>query len=184
MIVQIVSTLPEDNRSDLFEAIGFQPNLTGGYRLILALAGAGWLSIPAIVYIIRALRRPAVVEVAAPIPPPTLAEQLEPLVRAAAARSLSIGEQARLELLLVYYWRQRAELPELSVAAAIQQLRLHPEAGPLLHAVERWLHREETAETSEELARSPDEVLRLLAPYCSPATLEPQQRVATAGGSL
>ncbi len=33
--VQIISTLPKDLRSDLFEVDGFQPGFAGGYRLAL-----------------------------------------------------------------------------------------------------------------------------------------------------
>lgn len=177
MLVSIVSALPKDHRSDLFEAADFQPRLTGGYRVGLVVAVIVWIAIPLIVYAIEVLRRPRPVTAPPTSPPLTIADQLRPLVEAAANRRLSTPEKGRLELLLVHYWRERAALPDLNMASAIQQLRCHAEAGPLLQAVENWLHRAEsfalTGSPSSGPAgiedRSPDAILRLLQPYHSVA---------------
>jgi hypothetical protein len=52
-----------------------------------------------------------------------------------------VADQARLENLLLGYWRQRLDLEALDPSAAMASLREHPEAGALLRALEDWLHR-------------------------------------------
>jgi hypothetical protein len=63
------------------------------------------------------------------------------LVEAAAAGELGPEGQAQLERLLTGYWRERLALPELRMAEAVMRLKAHAEAGELLRALERWLHR-------------------------------------------
>ncbi len=181
MYVSIVSTLPNDQRSDLYAAANFEPAITGGYKSAMLLGLASWMLVPAVVYVIKRLRRSEAILVSQAPPPPTFAEQLEPLVMAAANRSLSTREKGRLELLLLQYWRERVVMTELSMAAAIQQLRVHPEAGPLLNAVERWLHCEAPSRGNSE-DRSPEEILRLLLPYRSAVAYE-SERLQASGGS-
>ena len=48
---------------------------------------------------------------------------------------------ARLEALLLAYWRERLDLENLDAHQAIRQLHHHPEAGEVLRQVEDWLHR-------------------------------------------
>ena len=164
MPVSIISTLPKDQRSDLFAAVDFQPRLAGGYRGLLIAAGVAWLLVPVTVGIVRYLRRPVVVEVAPPPPEPTWGELLEPLVKAAAARPLTADEQGRLELLLLHYWRERSSLAGASMADSIRQLREHAEAGPVVRAVESWLHRSSHTALGDDrgAAASTAEVLKLL----------------------
>ncbi len=182
MMVNIVSTLPEDQRSDLFESANFQVNLMGGYRIGLLAAIIAWLAIPLVVIASKFLLRPVQVRATPPPPPATLAQQLKPLVKAATNRSLTTPEQAQLELLLVHFWRERAELPELSMAGSIQRLRSHPDAGPLLSAVEQWLHCGETSMSLRSQRASPDEIVSLLKslPLSEEYESEPQQGM---GGS-
>ena len=163
ILVEIVSMLPKDQRSDLFEAATFKPQVWGGYRLSICLIGLIWLSIPIIFLIRRSMRtKPMVV---APIveEAPTFADQLKPLVESAAAGTLSVREKGRLELLLVHYWRERISLQGVDMANAIRQLRSHPEAGQLITKVESWLHQSGTTDT--DLEGSPSSIVELLKPY-------------------
>ncbi len=73
-------------------------------------------------------------------PPLTYADQLRPLVEAVASRALTIPEKARLELLLYQYWKERIQEHASEWRTLIPKLRIHPEAGPLITTIERWLH--------------------------------------------
>lgn len=161
--VEIVSMLPKDQRSDLFESANFEPTVWGGYRLSLGLIGLIWLGVPIAYFIRKSLLAKPIIELAIVEPPPTFADQLRPLVEAAASRTLSVREKGRLELLLVHYWRERIAIQSIDMASAIRQLRSHPEAGPLVTTVERWLHQSEASVDDSE--RSPDSIVELLKPY-------------------
>ncbi|MEW6073454.1 MAG: hypothetical protein AB1726_12800 [Planctomycetota bacterium] len=127
----------------------------GGYRAFLAGSGVLWrgglLPPP-----LRGRRRRRAAAAAAG-GPPTLAERLRPLVEAARAGTLSGEERAELELALIALWRRRLGLAETGSAAAVAALRDHAEAGPLLRALEDWLHRPGS--------RARSSVAELLAPY-------------------
>ena len=128
----------------------------GGYRMMLAGLAALWvLGLLAFVWFGRR-RKVLVVEEAAP-PPPTYAERMRPFVEAAAAGNLSASGQAELERLMTGYWREKLALPDQRMADTLATLKRHPEAGSLLRALERWLHRPGGA--------SPEEVNGLLEPY-------------------
>jgi hypothetical protein len=112
----------------------------GGYRMLLAgLAGVWVLGLLAFIWFGR--RRKTAVVIDKPVPPPTYAERMRPLVEAAAAGNLSVAGQAELERLMTGYWRDRLSLPEERMADALATLKRHPDAGSLLRALERWLHR-------------------------------------------
>lgn len=103
----------------------------------------------------------------APVPQPsarplTLAERLRPLVAAAAAGRLNVDGRGRLERLLLQFWRQRLGLGEVPVAAALVQMKSHPQAGQILNAMEDWLHR-----PPDQHRLSEAELARLLEPYAS-----------------
>jgi hypothetical protein len=174
--VTVVSNLPEAFATDLYDAADLRVGLSGGYWLtIISLAGL-WLAVPVIVVARRVLRpKPVVIEEPEPAPP-TLADQLRPLVRAAAAGSLEIADQGKLELLLVHHWRATIAPDAPDVAEAISRIRRHPEAGELLVAVETWLHGSDTR------AHDPHRLERLLEPYgrapaADEADLRPAQEV-------
>lgn len=172
MLVQIISTLPKDPRSDLFEVDGFQPGFAGGYRLVMILLALVWLAVPLVVIVRRILAKPQIHAVEVVIPPPTLAEKLRPLIAAAAQGELCTSDKARLELLLLHYWRREAQLPGADMAHSIQQLRSHPQAGPMISALEKWLHSAEASSNPESIER----VLQLLSPFeAVPAPLSENQ---------
>jgi hypothetical protein len=111
----------------------------GGYRLLLALVGSLWCAgLAAIVLLGR--RRPIAAENEA-TRPETLAERIKPLVDAAVAGTLSKGQNAELERLLIGYWRKRLALDQSNPAEAMTVMRNHPDAGRLIRNLEEWLHR-------------------------------------------
>lgn len=128
----------------------------GGYRYLVIAVVAVWvigtLAIVASFFFPR--RRTAA---AAGDKPVSLAERLRPLLEGAVAGKLSQAELAGLERGLLAYWRKRLNLEAVAPAAAHAQLRVHPDAGPLLAKLEQWLHQPGTPE--------PVDVPALLAPY-------------------
>lgn len=128
----------------------------GGYRFwltVLAVVwGVGLVAILASFFFPRRGRRAAADDV-----PVSLADRLRPLVERAAAGKATEAELAGLERGLMAYWRRRLGLEAVNPADAMQQLRAHPEAGPLLGQLEDWLHRPDP--------RTPVDVGRLLEPY-------------------
>jgi hypothetical protein len=135
--VEIRAVLPpgqiEPNRLVIERA----PSL-GGYRLLLGAAGFAWIAGLAAI-LLAGKRRHALAAAAAR--PLTLADRLRPLVEAARHGALEPGQHAELERMLIGYWRRRLGLADASHARAIAVMREHPEAGPLLRALEDWLHR-------------------------------------------
>ncbi len=158
ILVRVDSLLPEDHLGDLDSIPGLDGPGEGGFRTIFRVALALWL-IPAIAWLIwrwrnRPRPEPVIVEVI-----PTLAELLQPLVQQAIAGELDLEGQARLERLLLGYWRERLGLQAESQAQAVRAMRQHAEAGELLRAVEAWLHRPDHAPADQA------EVQNLLARY-------------------
>ncbi|MCE3016315.1 MAG: hypothetical protein ACK56W_12465 [Pirellula sp.] len=164
MPVQIVSMLPKDQRSDLFDSTVYRPKIVGGYRFAWIIGGLLWISIPCILWGIRHWKKPPVAPVAAEVKEPTVAEQLRPLIEAAAHRPLSTVEKGRLELLLYHFWRERGALTHDNMADSIRKLRTLPEAGELFRVVETWLH---SNPEDSSVDRSPEAILAILKPYQS-----------------
>src|SRR5262245_4828842 len=119
-------------------ALEQSPSL-GGYRLLLAFCGSFWVA--GLVAILVLGRRKPIEDQLESSRPATLADRLRPLVDAALAGTLSQGQHAELERLLIGYWRKRLELEKASPAEAIAVMRSHPEAGALLRKLEDWLHK-------------------------------------------
>lgn len=100
-------------------------------------------------------------------PPPGYAERMRPLVEAAAAGNLTVDGQAELERLMTGYWREKLALPDSRMAEALAALKRHPEAGALLRAMERWLHRPGGA--------TREEIRSLLEPYQKMDSCQPEE---------
>ncbi len=143
IMVHVVSDLPAGTETDLFDAADLDVQLNQGYVRNAILIGLVWLLIPVIVIVRRLMRAKPVDETSVEPAPPTLAEQLRPLVQALANRQLSVREEGRLELLLYHYWQEKLQPRPADMAECIRQIRQHPEAGELLRMVEGWLHRPE-----------------------------------------
>lgn len=136
-------------------ALSFRPlPWLGGYRLLLILGAVVWIA--GLVYLLYPRRKPAAAGDDEDAPPLSLADRLRPLVVGALEGRLSGAQLAELERSLVGYWRRRLALQDLPPEQALQRLREHEEAGPLLNQLEAWLHRP---------TREAVDVAALLAPY-------------------
>ncbi|MBN2507746.1 MAG: hypothetical protein JXQ71_13740 [Verrucomicrobia bacterium] len=138
--VRIHARLPDDHNGRLNPHLARRFPFLGGYRVMLALLAVLWLAGLA-AYILSQRKKRVVAQAAAPVPAPSLAARLRPLVEAAARGRLDAEGQAQLERLLTGYWRVKLALPEGRMAEALRRLKAHAEAGELLRALERWLHR-------------------------------------------
>lgn len=109
----------------------------GGYSTLQIVVGVAWLA--GLLAILFVGRRPRP-KPTAPLPPPTLADRLRPLVEEVASGRADVARKAELERLLVAFWRARLDLGAVKAADAIAAIRRHPDAGALLRQVEAWLH--------------------------------------------
>lgn len=134
----------------------------GGYRTTLLVGGTLWLA--GLIALARSLRkRPAPAPAPATPAEPPLADRLHSLLDQARHGTLDADGRARLERLVLGFWRDRLNLHELPAPEAVRRLRDHPEAGSLLREVEEWLHSGHSRTRESDMAA-------LLAPYVTPAT--------------
>ena len=155
-LLQVRSILPADHDGALKPYVPRPFPWFGGYRMLLGGLALLWLAgIAAFVFFGRK-RKVLVVPVIIP-PSPTFAERMLPFVEAAAAGNLSADGQAALERLMTGFWRDKLALPDQRMADALAELKRHSEAGALLRALERWLHRPGGA--------TREEVNELIEPY-------------------
>ena len=154
--VKVTATLPPGQIQPNAPASGEAP-VTGGYFVItVAAALVWWIGLVLIIHYGFLRRKPAPqVETAAA--PKSLAERLRPLVEGAIAGQLSQPELAKLERTLIAYWRRRLHLDDTDSGHAIDALRAHADAGPLLDQLDAWLHRPGTSADVDPA--------KLLAPY-------------------
>jgi hypothetical protein len=110
----------------------------GGYRLLIIIGATLWF-----VILLAALfvGRRKLKQKQASKKPLTLADRLRPLVEDAVAGRRDTVRLAELERTLILYWTRRLHLDASKPANALTCLRGDPEAGPLLHQLEIWLHR-------------------------------------------
>ena len=162
--VTVKSILPPDHKGELNSYVPRPFPWFGGYRMLLGALAAAWVLGLLVFYWLGRRRKTEVVIEVAP-PPPGYAERMRPLVEQAAAGNLSASGQAELERLMTGYWREKIPLPGRRMADALAAMKRHPEAGAILLALERWLHRPDGA--------SREEINGLLEPYRrSPAAKE------------
>jgi hypothetical protein len=165
-VVTVRSVLPAGHDGSLTAYVPEAFPWIGGYRMLLWALGAVWvLGLLAFWWFGR--RRKTVAEETVVAPPPGYAERMRPLVEAAAAGNLTVNGQAELERLMTGYWREKLALPDSRMAEALAALKRHPEAGALLRAMERWLHRPGGV--------SRDEIRSLLEPYRQNDNLKPEE---------
>jgi len=152
--VVIESNLPAETiRPNALES-GAVPSV-GGYTLRMTLFGVLWILGLLAIWGVGRKRSPSSPATASR--PPSLAERLRPLVEQGLAGNLSAEDGAQLELTLITFWRRKLGLHHHSSAGALQQLKAHEEAGPLLRQLEIWLH---SPDKSEQV-----DPAELLAPY-------------------
>jgi hypothetical protein len=141
----------------------------GGYRVLAIVLCVLWaLGLAALVVSFFFPRRKK--SVATSDKPVTLADRLRPLVEGAIAGKLSRVELANLERSLMAYWRKRLNLESAEPGEAVEAMRQHREASPLLARLEAWLHRPGPVE--------PVDVAALLEPYRN----LPPEAIDLAGG--
>ena len=139
-MVRVRATLPADHDGALNPYVARPFPWFGGYRVFLGFLALLWVAgIAAFAWFGR--KRKVVAAPVVSVAPPTYAERMRPLVEAAAAGTLTADGQAELERLMTGYWREKLALPDQRMADALAELKRHPEAGALLRALERWLHR-------------------------------------------
>jgi hypothetical protein len=154
--VEITTLLPPGQVQPHELGTSAGPSL-GGYRFWLIGIGVFWgLGLLAIVFVGRKRRSTSAATASRPV---TLAARLRPLVEKARAGSLSVSQRAELERLLLTFWQRCLGLEGAKPHEVFATLRQHPEAGPLLTQLERWLHRPEPADNVD--------LATLLQPYAA-----------------
>ena len=154
--IEITTQLPLDILPEPQDPANIPPEKLGGYRTTLYVLGILWFLIFLAILFLRK-KKPAAEKEAAP--PPTLQEKLTPLVTAAAQGELSDTDRARLERLILGHWKKHLpEIQNLPPSQALQKLRQHPDASPLLLKLEHWLH-------SPNPTTDQSEIAPLLAPF-------------------
>ncbi len=128
----------------------------GGYDILLAALGTIWiLGLWALFAVGRRRGDAAGAEGGQVL---TFADRLRPLVKQAQSGELDDAEMARLERLLLGFWRDRLGLGQEEASTAVPKLRQHEEAGQLLRTIERWVHDPRGREEDVDVAK-------LLEPY-------------------
>ncbi|MEY2796280.1 MAG: hypothetical protein RIR10_1996 [Planctomycetota bacterium] len=154
LFVEIFTQLPPNHGTDVFGLSAPSFGLRGHYRTLLIAVGAAWVLVPVAVIALRIARRKP------PVPPapiarePSLSERLFAIVDDARTRELSTDERGRLELLLLQTLRsavQESSSSPAAIAAATEALRRDAVHGPVLRAIERWLHAENAGEAQHAL---------------------------------
>lgn len=179
--LDVRAMLPEEHNGQLNIYVPRRFPFIGGYRVLLGALAFLWIG-GLVAFAVAGRKRKGPVEAVVAVPEPTLAERLQPLIEAAARGPLTIEQQANLERLLMGYWREKLSLPDMRMAEALGKLKAHTEAGAILRAIERWLHRpvEQSAPGAGSNAGvSASEIAALLKPY----RIVPTTTAAAAGGA-
>jgi hypothetical protein len=159
VMVRADSVLPPGPPGPLADRPARLPSL-GGYRTTLLIGGALWFAgLITLLYWRRTKSNAPILQDSPDLP---LAEKLRLLLEQAQSGTLNADGRARLERLVLGFWRDRLGLTDLPMNEAVHHLRDHPEAGNLLRHVEDWLHS----------GKSPGrqiEVAALLTPYLDTA---------------
>ncbi len=156
LTVNVMSILPQDHTGKLNSYVPRVIPWFGGYRVMMMVLGVLWI-LGLLAFLWFGRRKKSEIVVTEELPPPSYAERMQPLVESAASGELSASGQAELERLMTGYWREKLSLPEQRMAESLAAIKRNPEAGALLLALERWLHRPGGA--------SHQEIAGLLEPY-------------------
>ena len=164
IIVTVKNILPEDHDGELEDRAVAGVARAWRYRLTLAAVGVLWAG-PLLWLLgrriaLRRARQPEIIEE----PPRTLADQLRPLIEAAIAGGLTTLQQARLERMLIAYWRERLDLAGCPIDEALARMRRRPPSAVLLEKLDEWLH--------QRPGRREIDVAEILRPYRDHAPLD------------
>jgi len=112
----------------------------GGYRTVIWIAVVIWI-VGFVVLLATGRKKSQEESDVTADSPRTRLEAIRQLLQSATAESnFSVADKARLEGLIVGFWREHKQIQELSAPVAIRQLQEDPDAGPLLKTLERWLY--------------------------------------------
>jgi hypothetical protein len=127
------------------------------YKWMLILGGVFWIAgLLAILLVGRERKKRAI----AAEEPPTIADQLRPLLEAAISGDISSEQAAELERLLANHWTDKMQWENLSAAETRQKMRDHPEASVLLNQIDHWLH-----QPKSEAGPTDVDIATVLQPY-------------------
>ena len=153
--VSIASLLPEGQITPNELEAGWIPRL-GGYRRVAIGVAIVWVAgLLALIFVGRRRKKRAELTVA----PVTLAELLEERLRQVFDGHVDRNQYAELERMLVAMWRRKLQLEDVGPESALQKIKAHPDAGPLMRQLEAWLH--------QPAPPSDTDLARLLEPYRS-----------------
>ena len=175
--VEIISDLPVERGTDLYEIQDPSFSVLRGYRSVSLFASVLWLSVPILYFFFR--KKPvASQETLQPNEGIPLSERLIRLAEIANDRELSLGEKAEFEWLFFSELRDRYDLPE-SLISSVPRLRRHAAVGESLRKLEGWLH----SGRNDHDAASGRELLKLLMPVLHGPTKDGATHVDPSGGS-
>ena len=137
--VTVLRVLPEQHDGTIADEGPASLARSFPYRIAIAAIVALWALL--LIPLIFAGRKKKPAPVAPPPPLPTLADVLRPLVEKAVEGTMEPADLARLEHLLLEFWRRKLGVAKIEHASALAQLRKHPEAGVLLSSLESWLYK-------------------------------------------
>lgn len=152
--VAVTSVLASDRLIPNAPAANSDTNV-GGYRTLMLMGGILW-AVGLFLIIVAVLRQVPTDVAVVDNSPRTRLELIRSLLQDAISGSdFSAGDKAKLEGLVVGFWREHKQIEELSAQAAFSKLQKDSDAGPLLKQLERWLYdrpRPESANLADLLA--------------------------------
>lgn len=134
--VRIRSLLPTGQIEPNALSVGQIPRF-GGYRQWLIVAIILWFAGLAAILV---LGRRSTVANSAGEKSLSLAELLRPRIQAALDNQLDARQFAELERMLIAAWQRRLGLTDIEPSQVVGHLRRHPQAAPLMRALEHWMH--------------------------------------------
>lgn len=109
----------------------------GGYRWWMSLAVIFWLWVFAALLLLGWRKKQTAAQASVEV---TLADLLRPRIQAARDNQLDARQCAELERMLIAMWQRKLKLTEAEPTVLVNQIRRHPESGPLMRQLERWMH--------------------------------------------
>jgi len=115
---------------------GWIPRM-GGYRILMIAAIALWVL--GLLALIFAKRKTPMIEVIEE-QQVTLADLLQQRIEAASANQMDPRQYAELERMLTAFWRRKLDLESVPTHIALEKIKAHSDAGPLMRQLETWMH--------------------------------------------
>lgn len=134
--VEIKSLLPPGQIEPNELETGWFPRL-GGYRNVMIAAIVLWTAV-LLGLIFMGRKKPEQEQAAEKSL--TLADLLQPRLKAAANNEMSKEQYAELERMLFAFWRQRLNIQSDDAATALAAIHEDAQAGPLMRQLEQWMH--------------------------------------------